>query len=328
MNAWMRQLIASSLIGCLAAALAGCASVSDQAQRSSLEALRTSAPPQRASTKSSPARSSCGDEFASLRPPGLLPAPLQMATGTFMRRIQDRGRLVVGVDQATLLLGSRDPSSGEIEGFEIDMLRHVAKAIFGRPNRIRFKAITSAQREEVIRNGSVDIVANLMTITCKRRKQVAFTTVYYVAAQRVLVPETSAVRSIGDLARKKVCAADGTTSIDYLKEESLVVPHPVPLRTDCLVALQQGMVAAISTDDAILYGFRKQDPTTKIVGRPLSVERWGMAINKAHPEFVRFVNAVLARMRSNGTWTSIYKRWLGRVTRGRTPAPPQPRYSN
>jgi polar amino acid transport system substrate-binding protein len=53
-----------------------------------------------------------------------------------------------------------------------------------------------------------------------------------------------------------------------------------------------------------------------------------MAISKAHPEFVRFVNGVLARMRADGTWERIYAHWLGKVTHAKTPAPPTAQYEH
>ncbi len=323
----IRRLVLLCVLGCLASAFAGCASVSDRALRSSLSALATKPAAESAGTPSPTVTAGCGDPTASLRPREPLPSPGQMPAGTFMRTIQDRGRLVVGVDQNTLLFGYLNPFNGQIEGFDIDVLRQVAKAVFGDPNAIEFKAISSAQRIEVIQNHSVDIVADAMTINCQRSKQVAFSTVYYEAGQRVLVPSNSAARGIQDLRGKKVCATAGSTSIENLKDSAFhPIPYPVPLRTDCLVALQQGKVAAISTDDAILYGLKTQDPYTKIVGARFTDEPYGMAINKGHPDLVRFVNGVLARMRSDGTWASIYEKWLGRVAHAHAPAPPKAHY--
>jgi polar amino acid transport system substrate-binding protein len=91
----------------------------------------------------------------------------------------------------------------------------------------------------------------------------------------------------------------------------------VPYWTDCLVLLQQGDVAAISTDDSILDGLAAQDPWTKLVGGRLTDEPYGLAISKQYPEFVRFVNAVLAQLRSDGQWAASYRHWIG------TPVPPQ-----
>jgi polar amino acid transport system substrate-binding protein len=328
MSACIRHLFGPAVLACMVAtALAGCGSISDRALHTSLSALeaKTPAAPTGSSTKA--ANSPCGDPTASLRPRGALPAPGHMPSGTFMRTIQARGRLIVGVDQNTLLLGYLNPFNGQIEGFDIDMLRQIAKAIFGDPNAIEFKAISSAQRIPVIQDQSVDIVADAMTINCERAKQVAFTTVYFHAGQRIMVPSNSPVRSTRDLTGRKVCATVGSTSIENIRKLApRAIPYPVALRTDCLVALQEGKVDAISTDDAILYGFQAQDPYTKIVGPRFSDEPYGMAINKRHPEFVRFVNGVLAQMRSDGTWASIYEKWLGRITHAPAPAPPQPHY--
>jgi polar amino acid transport system substrate-binding protein len=91
-----------------------------------------------------------------------------------------------------------------------------------------------------------------------------------------------------------------------------------------MVALQQGRTDAISTDDAILFGFQAQDPNTRVVGPRFSREPYGLGINKQHPDFVRFVNGVLARMRADGTWAAIYRKWLGKF--GRVPEPPVARY--
>jgi polar amino acid transport system substrate-binding protein len=250
-----------------------------------------------------------------------------MPAGTFMQQIQARGRLIVGVDQNTYLFGSRNPFTNQIEGFDIDMLHQVANAIFGDPNRIEYRAITSAERIPAVRDGTVDIVAETMTINCPRWQQVDFTTDYYDAGQRVLVRADSTAQSIDDLGGKKVCAAAGSTSINNFASRPT---HPVPFIvsdwTDCLVALQEGTVDAISTDDTILYGLAAQDPNTKVIGPKFSAEPYGMAIHQGHPDFVRFVNGVLDRVRADGTWAAIWTHWLGPVLKTAPPPPPPAAY--
>jgi Bacterial extracellular solute-binding proteins, family 3 len=63
-------------------------------------------------------------------------------------------------------------------------------------------------------------------------------------------------------------------------------------------------MAAISTDNSVLAGLAAQDPETKLVGPLFTVEQHGVAISKSAPDLVRFVNAVLEQMRTDGTWTS------------------------
>jgi polar amino acid transport system substrate-binding protein len=258
-----------------------------------------------------------------------MPAPGAMPAGSFMAKIKRRGYLLAGVNTGLLDFGYLNPSTGRIEGFEIDLARELARAIFGDPNRLQLKALTVSQRNPAVRHGSVDIVVDAETITCGRRHEVDFSTVYYDAKQRVLVPISSKAQGLQDLGGKRVCASARSTPIPVIQRQR---SHPIavgePQAIDCLVALQQGRVDAISTDDSILLGFTAQDPYTKIVGPRLADVPYGMAISKAHPEFVRFVNGALARMRADGTWRRIYARWLGKVTHSKTPAPPTAQYEH
>jgi polar amino acid transport system substrate-binding protein len=314
-----RQSLASAFVALLAIVASGC---SGGGSSTSSVGRAPAAVPAAGPTTTAPPPPACGDATASLRPAGPLPAPRQMPTGSYMQKIRDQGRLIVGVDQNTLLFGSLNPFTGQIEGFDIDMLHQVADAIFGDPNAIEYRAITSAQRIPEVQSGDVDIVARTMTINCARLQQVLFSTVYYRAGQKVLVPSDSKVKGIGDLRGRKVCAAAGSTSIDNIRNAP---SHPAAVVvddwTDCLVALQRNQVDAISTDDAILAGLAAQDPYTKVVGPRFTDEPYGMAINKAHPEFVQFVNSVLDRMRADGTWAAIYAKWLA-ARLGPQSAPP------
>lgn len=261
--------------------------------------------------------SSC-DPTASLRPTGPLPPPGQMPAGSTMARIQAKGRLIAGVDQNTYLMGFRNPFSGELEGFDVDLAREVARAVFGDPGAIQFTVLTSEQRIPTLEKGEVDIVVRTMTATCERWQKVNFSTVYLQAGQRVLVPSGSDVTGIESLGGKRVCATKGSSSLaNVATAASRPVPVSVPNWTDCLVMLQQGQVDAISTDDTILAGFAAQDPYTKVVGPQFTAEPYGMAFPKADEDFVRFVNALLERLRADGTWARIHQRWLGDP-----PAPP------
>jgi len=262
---------------------------------------------------SAPAASTCNPKASSLSPSG----PPAVTAGSFMATIRARGYLIAGVDQSTYHFGFLNPLTGQIEGFDIDMIKAVAKAIFGDPDKVRFKAISDDQRIRDITDGTVDIVAHTMTITCQRLQQVDFSSVYFDAGQRVLVLKNSTATSLDDLHGQKVCATSGSDSVARIQAHKAIAVQ-VPYWTDCLVQLQQGDVAAISTDDSILDGLAAQDPWTKIIGKPLSDEPYGLAISKQHPEFVRFVNAVLQQLRTNGQWAASYRHWIG------TPVAPIP----
>lgn len=257
---------------------------------------------------------------ASLRPDD------SITPGSTMDDIVKRGYLIAGVDQSTNLWGFRNPHTGELQGFDIDVAKEIAKDIFGQENPpIRFKAINSGQREEVLKNGDVDIVVRTYSITCERLQEVAFSTVYFEAAQRVLVTEKSGIRSIAELGGKRVCAAENSTSVDNLTEAR---PRPRPVQaanwTDCLVLLQQGQVDAVSTDNTILAGMAAEDPSTRVVGPPLSQELYGVGIPKQNEDMVRFVNASLEGVRKD-VWKQRFAHWRLDAVLGNM-NPPRPEY--
>jgi polar amino acid transport system substrate-binding protein len=255
---------------------------------------------------------------ASLRPLATLPQPGNMPAGTTMRSIADRGYLAVGTDQNNFLFGFRDPYTGQIVGFDVDIAREVAAAIFGNrdESHIKMVALASDERIEAIRSGRVDIVAETMTITCERLQKVAFSNVYYEAAQRILVPRSSTVTGLTDLSGRNVCATTGSTSIDTVLTLAPAA-HVISAKywTDCLVMLQQGQVEAITTDDTILAGLAAQDPTVHLVGEPFNAEPYGIAVRHSAPDLLRFVNGVLRQLAENGTYQKISSTWLGETTR-------------
>ena len=263
------------------------------------------------------------DPTPSLRPLDALPKPGNMPAGSLMAEIQNRGELVAGVDQNTLLFGFRDPKTGEIVGFDIDVLKTIAKTIFGEDGHLRLKAIKYSERvPEVVAGvnaGGVDIVADTMTINCARWAKVAFSTQYYDAGQKLLVRTDSTAKSIKDMSGKRVCAAAGSTSVDNIRTANPAAKVvEVVDQTDCLIQFQQGTVDAISTDDTILLGLARQDPYAKLLPDRFTAEPYGLAMPLDRPEFTRFVNGVLEAMRHDNTWATISQRWLG------TPTEPPP----
>jgi polar amino acid transport system substrate-binding protein len=275
------------------------------------------------SATSTPPPVDCGNPLASFAPAGPNPAPgAPMPANSYMGKIQKRGRLIAGVSADTLLLGARNPLNGQIEGFDIDMLKAVSKAIFNDPNKIEYRVITTAQRIPALTDGSVDIVARALTINCARWKQIDFSTEYYRAGQKVLVAKGSTAKSMADLKGKRVCAPYGSTSMDKLRTFAGLIPVGSDTHTGCLVLFQQGKVDAITGDDTILAGLAAQDPYALVLNTPaFTAEPYGLGVSKLHPEFVRFVNGVLAQMRSDGQWTNSYDTWL-KAALGPAPAPP------
>lgn len=295
-------------------AVAGCSSAEDPVGDQEVRAVQP-LPAGAKEVRSLPVPSvdtSCGDPTASYRPDGPLPAPGAFPAGSPMAEIHQRGRLIVGVDQNTYGFAFRD-RDGQIKGFALDVAREIARAIFGDPNKIQLTVLTSAQRIPAVKNKDVDLVVHSMTTNCERWKDVDFSTVFYQAKQRVLVREGFDYQGLASLAGKRVCATKGSTSLARIVNAD-VDPKPIGVEvagwTDCLVMMQQYQVDAVSTDDTILAGLAEQDPFAKMSTDEIANEPYAIAIPQDRTEFVRFVNAVLEKIKADGTWKTSYDTWL------------------
>jgi polar amino acid transport system substrate-binding protein len=314
-------------ISALSLLIAGCATPSGTATDTANTALspKSTAPP------SPPTTSFNTDCTASLRPTGGVPQPGTMPKGSTMAQIAQRGKLVVGVDQTTLLLGYRDPITGELQGFDIDVAHEIARAIFGDPNAIEFKALTSTARIAAVKAGTVDMVVSAFSMACSRLSDMDFSSVYYDAHQALLVKSGSDIQGVSDLDGKTVCVTANSTSEGNIKQlladaNVKATIDEVASRADCLVDLQEGKADAITSDDTILAGFRLQDPLTQILDQTLHDEPYGIAIPKGKQDFVRFVNGVLEQMRADGRWQALDEEWLSSL--GPAQSPPTPTYSD
>lgn len=257
----------------------------------------------------------------------LRPFTNQADADAAVANIRARGRLIVGLDIGSNLFSFRDPITGEITGFDVDIAGEVARDIFGNPKQVEYRILSSAERITALEKAEVDVVVKTMTINCERRKLVNFSTVYLDATQRILAPSDSSITKPSDLSGKRVCVARGTTSLRRIRE---IAPPPIIVEVvnwaDCLVTLQQREVDAVSTDDSILAGLVSQDPYLRIVGPNMGTQPYGIGIKLDNTGLVRFVNGTLERIRRDGTWNTLYRKWL--TVLGPAPAPPSPRYAD
>lgn len=230
-------------------------------------------------------------------------------------KIKERGKLVVGVKYDTRLFGLKDPASGNVEGFDIDISKAIAKHILGDENAIELKEVTSKTRIPMLNNGEIDMVVATMTITEERKKEVDFSDVYFQAGQSLLVKKGSPITGLQDVTKDtKILGSKGATSIKNIKEK---VPGVTVLEfdnyQDAFAALKAGQGDALTTDDAILYGMASQDDGYEVVGEPFTDEPYGIAVQKGNTDVVKAVNDTLAELKSNGEYDAIYTKWIGKA---------------
>jgi glutamate transport system substrate-binding protein len=234
----------------------------------------------------------------------------QFPADSTLGRIQDRGEITIGVKYDVPPFGFKNPQSGEVEGFDVDLGRAIAEDLGVRP---KFVEAISDNRIPFLEQGTVDLILSTMTINQERDTEIDFSEPYYIARGRILVPGDSNIKGLADLSGRSVCTALGSTYEETIREEA---PNAdlqlVDTYSECLERLQNGSIDAISTDDVILTGMIIQDDSLKMVGDPLTTEPYGVGIKQGQTQMKRFVDGVLRRMERDGRWQETYLRWVGR----------------
>ncbi|GLZ34222.1 ABC transporter substrate-binding protein [Lentzea sp. NBRC 105346] len=232
-------------------------------------------------------------------------------------KVKARGNLIIGVKEDQPGLGYKDPTTNKYSGFDIEIAKLMAAKLGFAEDKIQFKTIQSAAREQAIINGDIDYYVGTYTINAGRKEKVGFAGPYFQAGQDLLVKkDNSDITGPDTLKGKKVCSATGSTPVKNLKEKGLVEPENIvefQSYSQCVQKLLDGEVVAVSTDDAILKGYASQEPEKlKVVGKTFSNEPYGIGVAKDDKALRTKFNDVLQAAFDDGTWQKIYDATLGK----------------
>jgi glutamate transport system substrate-binding protein len=243
----------------------------------------------------------------------------EFPAGSTMGKIQDRGEITIGVKFDVPPFGFKNPQSGEVEGFDVELGKIVAEELGVEP---KFVEAISDNRIPFLQQGETDLILSTMTINQERDTEIEFSEPYYIARGRILVPGDSDIKGIEDLAGKRVCTALGSTYEETLREQAPDADLKlVDTYSECLELLQNGAIDAISTDDVILTGMIIQDDTLKMVGDELTTEPYGAGIKEGEKEFQKFVSDAFAAAEQDGRWEDLYQEWVGQYTNQKAQPP-------
>ena len=230
-----------------------------------------------------------------------------------LEKIKKRDKLVVGVKYDTNLFGLKNPSTGKVEGFDIDIAKALAKEILGDESKVELKEVTSKTRIPMLKNGDIDMIIATMTITEERKQEVDFSDVYFKAGQALLVKKGSNIKGIDDIKKgTTVLAVKGSTSAVNIRQKA---PEATVLEfenySEAFQALKAGQGDALTTDNSILLGMQKQDPNYVIAGDIFTDEPYGIAVKKGEAELLQAVNDFLKEYNASGEYDKLYEKWLG-----------------
>jgi len=276
------------------------------------------------------ALTACGREGSpgaeSAGPTQTAAAGVAVEGSTTFAAMQQRGKVIMGVRSDQPGLGFQDATTGQYSGFDIEIARLVAAKLGFGPDKLDYKVVPSAAREDTIERGEIDYMVGTYTINDNRKQRVSFAGPYYVAGQSLLVrSDDTAITSKDTLKGKKVCSVTGSTPIQRVKEQQLTEPENIvefQTYSQCVDQLLNNQVDVVTTDDAILKGFAAQQPDKlKVVGATFSTEPYGIGLNKDDAALRNKINDILEAAAADGTWKQIYDATLGKSG---SPADPPP----
>jgi ABC-type amino acid transport substrate-binding protein len=194
------------------------------------------------------------------------------------------------------------------EGFDIDLVNEIGKRLGLQPAFVKTPYATIFKN---LANGRFDMVASAATITPARKKIVDFSYPYFAADQSLMVKRGSDIRSAKDLAGKIVGAQSTTTGAKYAKQET----KAKTVRTyasidDAFKALQSGLLDAVINDFPVSKFTERSMKDLVVVQTLVTGEQYGLAFQKNADALRDAVNGELDKMKKDGTYADIYRKWL------------------
>lgn len=225
------------------------------------------------------------------------------------------GTLTIGIsfDQPGLGLKVGDSYTG----FDVDTATYVARALGVPPQGITWKEADPGDREKLLSTGAVDLVFSTYSITDQRKKVVDFAGPYFQAHQDLLVRRNETeITSPETLNGRVLCSVTGTTSSAYIEQtyKGKIKLKEFPKYSDCVAALANSQVDAVTTDDVILAGFAAEPRyrgQLKLVGKGFTDENYGVGIKKGDTAMVDKVNAALKQYIDDGSWKASLEQTVG-----------------
>ena len=226
---------------------------------------------------------------------------------TSLDEIKERGNLIVGVKFSAKPFGYIE--NDELQGFDIDIAKKIAKEIFDDENKIEFIEVNSENRISKLMSGEIDMIVATMTDTQERRLIVDFSEPYYFSGQAILCKKNSEVTSAADLKNHNTVVVIGTTAEKTLKK--LYIRSNVIRVLDYKKAFDAvNEDTCMIADEALLQGYVMDNDNYQIFNKKLSQEPYAVALRKDEPELKQTVNYTIKYLEQSGELDKIKDKWV------------------
>jgi glutamate/aspartate transport system substrate-binding protein len=244
----------------------------------------------------------------------------QELTGT-LKKIKDSKAVTLGYRGSSIPFSYLNKVHQPI-GYSIDLCNEVVKQIAsdleGVEIGVSYKLVRAETRIPAVRSGEIDLECGSTTANFQRKKEVAFSPIFFVAGTKILVPRSSAITSYRDLRDKTVVVTAGTTNEEAVRaisdKQHLGIKFLVSKdHAESFALLKEGKADAFATDDVLLYGLVAQSGSSDqyhVVGEYLSYDPYGLMYRKDDPDFAEVVDRTFTRLARSRELVQLYNKWF------------------
>ena len=236
-----------------------------------------------------------------------------------MTLTQDEGRLAEVQARGSVRCGVRDAlpgfnfltPDGEHEGFDSDFCRVIAAAVLGDAGAVDFVDLATSDRFTALQSGEIDVLVRNTTFTASRDGKEAANFVYTTLydGQGVMVPASTGIRSLEDLADANICVAQGTTTelnlTDVMRSRNIPFnPTTFGESSEARTGYTAGQCEAFTSDKSSLAVFKFEienggGDEQFILPETISKEPLGPAVLDGDTEWAQVVQwAVMATIQA------------------------------
>lgn len=236
-----------------------------------------------------------------ITPLGYLAISPSSVNAADFQSIKRRGRLVVAVKDNLPPLGFRD-SSGQLQGFEIDLARQLAKELLGSSEAVELRPVLNQERFNVVLNGGVDVAIAHTTLTPSRLRLLNFSLPYYRDGTAIATRDRS-IQSLTNLAGKPIAVLNGSSSVEALRRAlPSVVLVPVNSYEAAKATVDAGQAIAVAADASVLAGWARQFPQYQLLTPMLSAQELAIVLPKGqqYEDLRQEINQILTRLSTSG----------------------------
>ena len=233
------------------------------------------------------------------------------AAGGGLDDARSRGKLLVGVKTDFPPFGYLD-AAGKPAGFDVDVARYLARALFEEEGRLEPVPVTSGSRIPFLYSDWIDMIVATMTVAEDRKRVLDFSDPYFSSASLLLVPAGSRIRGIEDLGGKTVAVLEGSVQEKDLEQVAPGAKRVAFKNVDEAVAALRGKkVDALCQDDVLVAALERANRDLKAAGKPILPRPYAIAVRKGDADTLRWVNDKLSAMKKDGTYDRLKEKYFG-----------------